>query len=72
VRLAESLYRFLTVELGHDEKAVAEMLGRDWRRGGRPDHPEFLRTRRIGAEPPRSSSRRNSLPKRQARHGAVS
>jgi radical SAM superfamily enzyme YgiQ (UPF0313 family) len=71
VRLAESLYRFLTVELGHDEKAVAETLGRDWRRGGRPDHPEFLRTRRIGAEPPRTSSRSNPLPKRQARHGAV-
>jgi radical SAM superfamily enzyme YgiQ (UPF0313 family) len=71
-RLAQLLFRFLTVELGHNEKAVAETLERDWRRGGRPNPPEFLRPRRTGAETPRTSRRTNSLPKRQTRHGAVS
>jgi radical SAM superfamily enzyme YgiQ (UPF0313 family) len=71
-RLAALLFQFLTDELGHDEKAVAETIGRDWRRGGRPDLPEFLRTRLTGSETRIASRRRNALPKRQSRHGAVS
>lgn len=68
--LAESLFTYLTGKLGRDPKAVAEVLRRDYQRGGRRDPPGFLQpylpenvavTERI--------DRSISL-KRQARHHA--
>src|SRR5258706_14428723 len=42
-RLAEFVFRFLTGELGRDEKEVARIVWRDYQRGGRDEVPEFLR-----------------------------
>ena len=43
VRLAKLLMEFQTLELGLDEKAVAETLWSDYQRGNRPDVPGFLK-----------------------------
>jgi radical SAM superfamily enzyme YgiQ (UPF0313 family) len=66
--LAESLFEFLTVEIGLGKNEVAEIVWRDYQRGGRHDAPGFLQphlspesaSRRIGA--------RAEAPKRQQRH----
>ncbi len=67
-RLAELLFEFLTKELKQDVKAVAEIVCADWRRGGRPDAPEFLRAYLSEASLQRPREKKNALPKRQARH----
>jgi radical SAM superfamily enzyme YgiQ (UPF0313 family) len=69
VRLMELLFEFLTVELRHDAKQVAETLWRDYQRGGRHDKPAFLKDFLPMAEtviPPHQTE--PVLPKRQARH----
>ena len=71
VTLAESLFRFLTNELGCDPDEVASILLRDYRRGGRPDVPPFLRPHvNAPALSPRPGRAHMGL-KRQARHLAA-
>jgi hypothetical protein len=41
-RLAERLFEYLTVESGLAPERVGQSLGRDWRRAGRRERPEFL------------------------------
>jgi len=43
MRLMEFLFNFLTTELGLDAKNIAEVMWRDYQRGGRRDKPDFLR-----------------------------
>ena len=67
-RLSELLFRFLTEHLNLDPQATAEILWRDYKRGGRTDKLEFLRqfvSERNGP-PPRTKGRTGL--KRQARH----
>ena len=68
MRLTELLFDFLTAELRLDPKPVAEILWRDYRRGGRHDKPGFLKE--FLSEEKNDSPRkaRTTLPKRQARH----
>ena len=69
VRLAEKLFEFLTGELKLEKISTAEILARDWRRGGRRDAPEFLREFLPAEIVSRSAAeKKSSLPKRQARH----
>jgi radical SAM superfamily enzyme YgiQ (UPF0313 family) len=69
VRLAEKLFEFLTGELALEKFSTAEILARDWRRGGRRDAPEFLREFLPAEHLPRAAvGEKSSLPKRQARH----
>jgi radical SAM superfamily enzyme YgiQ (UPF0313 family) len=69
VRLMELLFEFLTGELQFDAKSVAEVMWRDYQRGGRHDKPGFLKNL-LSIEEPLMSARKNksALPKRQARH----
>ena len=69
-RLAELLFKYLTEEMAHDSRTVAQTLWRDYQRGGRPDTPEFLRPWiRDDDHERRLSPRRHSVRlKRQARH----
>lgn len=67
--LAESLFRYLVDECGQDVSSVAEVLWRDYRRGGRSERPEFLKP--YIAEPDRSARKRSLEEvalRRQARH----
>lgn len=67
VRLMESLFTFLTSELGLAPGVAAATMWRDYQRGGRHDQPEFLREflRPINTD----RTRKPSAPlKRQARH----
>ena len=65
--LAEAVFRFLVDVRGRDPQAMAEILCRDYERGGRSDRPAFLRP--FALPPPRLRARANgSLPPRQARH----
>ncbi len=69
VRLMELLFEFLTGELKLDAKLVAEMMWRDYQRGGRHDKPVFLKdflSTKETAVPPHKT--KNAPPKRQARH----
>ena len=69
VRLMELLFEFLTGELKMDAKPVAEILWRDYWRGGRHDKPAFLKDflstdgKVVPLRKPKPA-----LPKRQARH----
>ena len=69
VRLMELLFEFLTGELKLDAKPVAEVMWRDYQRGGRHDKPsllkDFLPTEQK-VIPLRKT--KTALPKRQARH----
>ena len=69
VRLMELLFAFLTGERGLERKYVAEILWRDYQRGGRRDKPGFLKDV-VSAEatvvPLRGD--KTALPKRQARN----
>ena len=47
---------------------AAETLWRDWQRGGRTEKPEFLRAHLPATDEDRSTKRRLSGLKRQARH----
>jgi len=69
-RLMELLFEFLTTVVKLEPKTVAELMTRDYRRGGRRDQPQFLQGlvepegRRI------APGEGSTLPKRQARHAA--
>jgi len=69
LRLMRLLFEYLTQELSLSHDAVAQILWRDYQRGGRQDKPVFLKdflpADTAGAMAPRTSLR---LPKRQARH----
>ena len=67
VKLMEFLFAFLTRELKHEPRAVAEALWRDYQRGGRRDKPVFLRDLLPDNHPMPVRRQRSSL-KRQARH----
>lgn len=69
VRLMQLLFEFLTKEQQQSPRKIAQALWSDYQRGGRGDKPSFLNDL-LPAEnqPPRSSSLKTSLPKRQARH----
>jgi len=68
VRLMELLFEFLTVELKLEAKPVAEILWRDYQRGGRHDKPGFMKdylTEESGIPLRKTKA---APPKRQARH----
>jgi radical SAM superfamily enzyme YgiQ (UPF0313 family) len=69
VRLMELLFEFLNGELRLPGKQVAEILWRDYQRGGRRDKPGFLRDFLPADETvvPLHKTK-TTLPKRQARH----
>lgn len=70
VRLMELLFEYLTAELKLSRPAAAEVLWRDYQRGGRNDKPAFLREFLSEAGP--MLPRRQIAPlKRQARHLAA-
>jgi radical SAM superfamily enzyme YgiQ (UPF0313 family) len=68
MRLMELLFEFLTAELHLDPKPVAEILWRDYRRGGRHDKPGFLKQFLSEENVVPSGKAKFTLPKRQARH----
>jgi hypothetical protein len=70
-RLAELILEYLTAELGVDARRAAEVLWRDYRRGGRVEAPVFLRAHLPAAK--RLPARRSAATalKRQDRHRAV-
>lgn len=67
-RLMELLFEFLTMELRLDSKAVAEILWRDYQRGGRRDKPAFLKAFLPEEKTVPLRKPKPGLPKRQARH----
>jgi radical SAM superfamily enzyme YgiQ (UPF0313 family) len=68
LRLAELLFRYLTVDLRRPASSTAASLLRDWQRAGRREVPEFLRAHLpAGASPRGAASCREGL-KRQRRH----
>src|SRR5213592_377113 len=67
VHLMELLFKFLTNELNLEGNLVAEVMWRDYQRGGRRDKPQFLREFLLDALPPLSTQHRLEIPKRQAR-----
>jgi radical SAM superfamily enzyme YgiQ (UPF0313 family) len=68
VRLMELLFEFLTAELRLDPKPVAEMLWRDYQRGGRRDKPVFLKDHLTEVNTTSRRKSESTLLKRQARH----
>jgi radical SAM superfamily enzyme YgiQ (UPF0313 family) len=65
--LGEMLFRFLTVERGLPEDAVARALWSDYQRGGRSDKPAFLKV--LMPETAGGAARtRVAAPRRQERH----
>ena len=66
--LAESLFEFLTTEIGLEKRAVAEVLWRDYQRGGRHDAPGFLQPHLPAEMLARRPIPRSEAPKRQQRH----
>ena len=67
MRLMELLFEFLTRELVMDARPVAEILWRDYQRGGRRDKPGFLKNYLPTAEMVPAAPAKSTLPKRQAR-----
>lgn len=67
-RLAELVFRYLTEKAGQDTSQVAGAVWRDYQRGGRSDHPPFLRPYLLDT----SIDARLTAPRlpRQARHAA--
>src|SRR5947208_2149413 len=69
VRLMELLFDFLTGELDLDPVHVAELMWRDYQRGGRHDKPRFLKEfLPVAVSAAVSERNRLNVPKRQARH----
>jgi radical SAM superfamily enzyme YgiQ (UPF0313 family) len=69
IRLTELLFEFLTRELLLDAHQTAEIVWRDYQRGGRHDKPNFLKDfLPMENSPTRMPKGKNNLPKRQARH----
>ena len=67
LRLTELLFRYLTTELQHAPKPVAETLWRDYQRGGHREKPGFLSEHLPEAGDAKASPPRRG-PKRQGRH----
>jgi radical SAM superfamily enzyme YgiQ (UPF0313 family) len=67
--LSEMLFTYVTDELGRDPESTAQVLWRDYQRGGRSDRPAFLKPYVPDAPPRTAVSVR--IPRRQARHLAV-
>jgi radical SAM superfamily enzyme YgiQ (UPF0313 family) len=64
--LAEAVFRYLLDRRGGEPQATAEMIWRDYQRGGRWDRPAFLKE--FVVAPPRPSNHANSTaPPRQRR-----
>ena len=70
-RLMELLFEFLTRELAHDAKLVAETFWRNCQRTGRRDAPNFLKEFLPAENWSAICDRDRSLPKRQSRHVAA-
>ena len=70
-RLMELVFTYLTQERQLDAKLVAEVFWRDCQRAGRRDAPNFLRAFLPAENWQTIRPRDHSLPKRQARHGAL-
>ena len=68
VHLAELLFAFLTEQLGQSKPEVAQIIWRDYQRGGRSDKPTFLREHLPEAVTPAQRPPRLAAQKRQARH----
>jgi len=69
VRLMELLFNYLTGQLNLGAQSIAEVMWRDYQRGGRRDNPRFLKNLLLPDAQPASPRRsRLDLPKRQARH----
>jgi len=70
VRLMQLLFEYLTHILCLNKREVAQLLWRDYQRGGRKDKPAFLRDFLPVDASARSSKGpvSSALPKRQARH----
>ena len=68
VRLMQLLFEFLTGELKLDAKSVAEVMWRDYQRGGRHDKPGFLKPFLSEEKVVLLRKTRTARPKRQARH----
>ncbi len=66
--LAESLFEYLTSTAGQDKREVAEVLWRDYQRGGRHDAPGFLQPHLSPESAARRLLPRGEAPKRQQRH----
>lgn len=66
-RLVQLLFQYLVERCGCDARVVAEALWGDYRRGGRPDLPEFLRPY-VSAAQTRELKAGFAIPPRQARH----
>jgi radical SAM superfamily enzyme YgiQ (UPF0313 family) len=68
IRLMEFLFNFLTTELKLDAREIAEVMWRDYQRGGRRDKPDFLRLLLPqNIQPTRREQQRARIPKRQRR-----
>jgi hypothetical protein len=68
IRLMEFLFNFLTTELKLDAREIAEVMWRDYQRGGRRDKPDFLRLLLPqNIQPTRREQQRAGIPKRQRR-----
>lgn len=72
VRLMELLFEYLSRQLRLAPRRVAQVLWRDYQRGGRADKPAFLRDYLREEPNARRLPRRAGAPKRQARHLAGS
>lgn len=68
VVLTELFFRYLTEECGVDVRRAAEILWRDYQRGGRSDRPVFLRPHLPAGFGGVSVAHSGSTPKRQLRH----
>ena len=68
LRLMELLFEFLTTELRLDAKRVAEVLWRDYQRGGRHDKPGFMKDFLVALPPLPPPKIKSAMPRRQARH----
>jgi radical SAM superfamily enzyme YgiQ (UPF0313 family) len=65
--LAEAVFRFLVAKRGGKPQPTAEMLWRDYQRGGRWDRPGFFRPFVLPPQRPRAASG-SASPPRQRRH----
>ncbi len=66
IELSESLFKFITTENQLDPQSVAEVIYRDYQRGGRHDQPHFLRP--YISQRASLKQKATGLPKRQQRH----
>jgi len=67
-KLSERFFEFLTRVQGQPAESVAQVIWRDYTRGGREDRPRFLRPFDLPLPLKRQQPKSNELPSRQARH----